>query len=190
MNKTYFEDQQFQGIDYSNSKMQKGDYENCIFINCLFSNANLSELNFTECEFENCDLSNAILKSTAFREVIFKGCKLLGLHFANCSEFLFSVNFQSCQLNLSSFYKRNLKNTQFLNCLLNEVDFMEADLTAAVFDNCDLSGALFEKTNLEKADFRTSFNYAFDPELNRIKKAKFSRLDVVGLLNKYNIYIE
>jgi hypothetical protein len=53
-----------------------------------------------------------------------------------------------------------------------------------------LSGATFENTNLEKADFRTSFNYSIDPEINRIKKAKFALPEVLGLLNKYDLVIE
>jgi len=66
----------------------------------------------------------------------------------------------------------------------------ETDLTGAVFDNCDLTQAIFDHTILEKADFRTSYNYSFDPEINRIKKAKFSVPEVSGLLDKYDIDIE
>jgi hypothetical protein len=43
---------------------------------------------------------------------------------------------------------------------------------------------------LEKADFRSAFNFSIDPEMNRMKKAKFSRTGVFGLLHKYNIEIE
>ena len=93
-------------------------------------------------------------------------------------------------MNLASFYKRKLKKTKFLNCSLQEVDFVEADLGAAIFDNCDMAGAIFDNTILEKADFRTSYNYAIDPELNKIKKAKFSMPGVLGLLLKYDIEID
>lgn len=189
-NISFFENQNFRGINYSGEKLKKAEYENCNFVDCVFSNADISDLSFIDCVFENCDLSNVKLKNTALREVAFKECKLLGLHFQNCHEFLFSVNFIGCHLNLSSFYKRNLQRTKFENCSLHEVDFTEANLMASNFDNCDLAGAIFENTNLQQADFRTSFNYSLDPELNRIKKAKFSRMEVVGLLNKYNIEIE
>jgi hypothetical protein len=43
---------------------------------------------------------------------------------------------------------------------------------------------------LEKADFRTAFNYSINPETNRIKKAKFSKEGLNGLLDKYDIEIE
>jgi uncharacterized protein YjbI with pentapeptide repeats len=83
-----------------------------------------------------------------------------------------------------------LKKTGFNNCNLQEADFTETDLTSSVFENCDLYRTVFYGTILEKADFRSSFNYSFDPERNRIKKARFSRLGVTGLLEKYNIEIE
>jgi uncharacterized protein YjbI with pentapeptide repeats len=73
---------------------------------------------------------------------------------------------------------------------LHEVDFTEADLTAAKFENCDLQRTIFANTILEKSDFRTAFNYSIDPEINRIKKAKFSLPGVLGLLAKYAIEID
>jgi len=82
-----------------------------------------------------------------------------------------------------------MKATQFRKCSLQEVDFIEADLSVALFDDCDMSGAMFEDTILEKADFRSASNYTIDPEINRIKKAKFSIPDVIGLLGKFDIKI-
>ena len=66
-------------------------------------------------------------------------------------------------------------------------DFAETDLTSAVFDNSNLSQAIFDNTIIEKADFRTAYSYSIDPEINRIKKAKFSIAGISGLLDKYDI---
>ncbi len=71
-----------------------------------------------------------------------------------------------------------------------EVDFSNCDLSGSVFENCNLLRATFENTILEKADFCTSFNYSLDPEINKIKKAKFSLSGLIGLLDKYDIEIE
>lgn len=73
---------------------------------------------------------------------------------------------------------------------MKEIDFNETELTGAVFENCDLMGAVFYRAVLEQADFRTAYNVSLDPELNKIKKAKFSREGALGLLHKYNIEIE
>ena len=77
-----------------------------------------------------------------------------------------------------------------MNCSLEAVDFTETDLTQSNFAKSILKDAVFERSNLEKCDFRNALSYSFDPELNRIKKAKFSREAVVGLLAKYPIEIE
>jgi len=115
---------------------------------------------------------------------------MLGLRFDACNEFGLSFSFNGCQLNHSSFYKTKIKKTVFKNSQLQEVEFAACDLTSSLFENCDLSGALFENTNIEKVDFRTSYNYSIDPEINRVAKAKFSILGVSGLLEKFNITIE
>jgi hypothetical protein len=50
--------------------------------------------------------------------------------------------------------------------------------------------ARFERTVLEKVDFRTSYNFSIDPEVNRMKKARFSLAGIAGLLGKYDIVVE
>ncbi len=112
---------------------------------------------------------------------------MLGLNFENCNKFGLSLRFENCQLNHASFYQIQLKNTVFRSCQLQETDFTESNLTDSLFDECDLYLAVFNQSILEKVDFRTSKNYAIDPENNRIKRAKFSYPDVLGLLDKYDI---
>lgn len=143
-----------------------------------------------ECSFDYCNLSMAKLNDTSLKDVRFSNCKLLGLNFKDCRTFLLSLDFEDCLLNFASFLLLTLKGIRFRNCQLQEVDFAETDLTGALFDNCDLSGAIFEYSVLKKADFRTAFNYSIDPETNSIKKAKFSRESLAGLLGKYDIEIE
>ncbi|MCB0802799.1 MAG: pentapeptide repeat-containing protein, partial [Flavobacteriales bacterium] len=53
-----------------------------------------------------------------------------------------------------------------------------------------LSGAVFEHCDLQKADFRTAQNFIFDLNRNKVKGAKFSRENLMGLLIHYNIEIE
>lgn len=73
---------------------------------------------------------------------------------------------------------------------MEEVDFTETDLSKSVFDQCNLNRALFYASKLERADFRTAYNYSFDPEENRLKGARFSSPAVLGLLAKYPIEID
>ena len=189
MEQAYIEEQTFDKKDFKDHSLAKGEYENCRFLNCDFSNGDLSDRQFTDCEFSGCNLSLAKLSKTAFRDIAFRDCKMLGLRFDHCYEFGLSFSFENCILNHSSFYKTKIKKTTFKNVQLQETDFTECDLTNSVFDNCDLTGATFDGTIIEKSDFRTSYNYTIDPEMNRIKKAKFSIFGVSGLLSKYDIEI-
>jgi uncharacterized protein YjbI with pentapeptide repeats len=184
------ENKLFERIDYSEQKLPTEVYENCQFINCNFYNTNLVNVTFRECRFEDCDFSLSSIKNTAFSDIHFVGCKLVGVQFEECNPFLFSVDFENCVLKLAVFYKVKLKKTRFKNCNLQETDFTEADMTMATLDECDLHRAVFHKTILEKADLRSSFNYSIDPEANRITKARFSRMGIAGLLDKYRIEID
>lgn len=186
MSKVYFEDETFEKIN----SLGEGEYENCVFKHCDFSSLRLSEIVFIECEFYDCNLTTAQIAHTSFREVKFKDCKLMGLRFDSCNPFLLEFEFENCNINHSVFFKLKLKSTKFKNCTLHEVDFSETDLISAKFDICDLKQATFVNSNLEKADFRTAYNYSFDPESNRIKKARFSKEGLAGLLAKYDIVIE
>jgi fluoroquinolone resistance protein len=198
MKQIFIEEKTFDKIDFTQAPLEKGEYEHCTFLNCNLSDADLSDLKFAECEFSSCNLSLAKLTQTALKNIEFKNCKMLGLNFGECSQFGFAVSFDACILNHSSFSNLDsplnkrvrLRQTIFKNSQLYEVDFTECDLSCSVFDNCDLARTIFEYAILEKADFRTAFNYSIDPERNRIKKAKFSRSGLVGLLDKYELEIE
>ena len=190
MNELFIEKEVFDKIDYSQKKIVKANYENCSFVNCNFASADLSDINFVECEFGNCNLSLANITNATFRDAGFRDSKLLGLHFEKSNQAMFSAHFENDDLSMCSFTGLHLKRTKFVNCILRETDFTGADMRESLFDQCDMTGALFENTNLEKADFRTSYNYAIDPEMNRIRKAKFTLLGIKGLLQKYDIDIQ
>ena len=190
MGQEYILEKTFDKTDFREKHLPKGEYELCKFINCDFSNSDLASIVFIDCIFENCNLSMVGLTKTAFREIKFRNCKLLGLHFGNCNRSGMALYFENCNLSHSSFYQTILKNTSFINLKLHDVDFTESDLVGSVFENCDLTGAIFEHTNIERSDLRTSFNYSINPEINRIKRAKFSYPGVVGLLDKYDIEID
>lgn len=183
-------DKTFSARNYTKTLLPKAEYNNCSFIDCDFSNADVSNISFLECEFIDCNFSNANIKHTTFNNVQFNNCKLLGLHFHDCNDFLLSFTFNSCSLNLASFTNLNIKDTPFLNCNLQQVDFTKTNISKAIFTDCDLKNAVFENTNLEKADLRSAINYSINPEINTINQAKFSKEQIFGLLNTYNIIIE
>jgi uncharacterized protein YjbI with pentapeptide repeats len=190
VNDIYIEGKKFEKTDFTENALAKGEYGSCVFINCNFSNADLSGINFSECEFTGCNLTLAKTSKTSFINAKFRDCKLTGLRFDTCNDFLFTADFENCMLNISSFYKLKIKKIKFKSCMLHEADFTEADLSGSLFENCDLARAIFQNTILEKADFRSAYNYSLDPGMNKVKKAKFSTAGLVGLLDKYDIDVE
>ncbi len=182
--------QTFREADFFGQRPGLQEYDQCRFISCNFAEADLSEVKFIECQFEQCDLSMARLNRTALQQVEFLQCKLMGLRFDHCNDFLLAFSFRTCKLNYASFFQIKMPETRFEDCQLAEVDFAEADLFGAVFSDCDLRGATFDRTVLEKADLRTAVHYALDPENNRIKGARFSVQGLPGLLGKYGIEVD
>lgn len=184
MNKLHVEEI-FDGI----SVLPPGNFEDCAFTNCSFSGADFSGVSFEDCRFSDCDLSNVRLAETAMKPVWLANCKLIGLHFEDCADFLFAIHCTGCQLELSTFRERDLRRSSFTTSRLMETDFTGADLQEVAFHDCDLSRSIFERTDLRKADFSTASNYQLSPEDNRLRGAKFSPDGLAGLLTDYGIVV-
>lgn len=166
------------------------EFEGCIFRQCDFSNADLSNNTFLDCEFIDCNLSMLQITQTSLQSVFFKKCKVLGIQFQSCTDFLFQVNFEDCILDFASFANKKMPKTKFVSCSMKDVNFIGSQLTSAVFDQCNLENAIFNETILIGADFTTAVNYKINPEFNPMKKAQFSASGIIGLLEQYDIIIE
>ena len=184
------EDQTFTKITAADIAGRKRTFENCEFINSDLSYAHLSGIVFINCRFEGCNLSLIHLSDTGLQDIQFKDCKLSGADFSKSRDFLFEVNFTNCILDNAIFYKKKNKGAKFTDCSMVETDFTEADLSDFQFNNCTLNRAFFNRTILKNADFRTAYNFIIDPDINTLKKAKFSVHGLPGLLAKYDIKIE
>jgi uncharacterized protein YjbI with pentapeptide repeats len=180
----------FSNIDYSEKRLVNREFVKCEFVNCNFTRSDLSNNDFSDCHFRQCNFSLTNVDNTGLGNIQFTACKILGVDFSKCNKFLFSFNFKECHLDYSSFLHAKIRKTHFIDCVLKEVDFERADLTSSVFKNCDLVGARFINTILEKADFRSAINFSIDPEINIMKKARFTSTNLAGLLYKYNLDVE
>ncbi|MHA7831550.1 MAG: pentapeptide repeat-containing protein [Flagellimonas sp.] len=189
MAESFWLDREFTKQDYTQTKLPRGDYENCRFVDCLFSKGFLDNQNFVECTFEGCDFTNTNIAHTIFNDVTFEGCKIVGLQFETCNQLLISLKFIGCNLSIASFIGMHLPNIEFYNCKLHQTDFTDAHLKQAKFPNCDLENAIFENTNLEQADFTSAINFNIDPSINQMKKTRFNKDELIGLLKKYDIVV-
>ena len=180
----------FEKIVSTHKIVNNREFEDCVFLNCDFSNSNFSNNTFTDCEFIDCNLAITKLSGTSLKGVQFKDCKVLGIQFEECNDFLFAVAFQDCVLDYSSFANKKMPKTKFNSCSMKEVSFIGTNLTNSIFENCNLDNAIFSDTQLAGVDFLSAFNYKIDPEFNPMKKAKFSMQGIIGLLDKYDIKIQ
>lgn len=180
----------FEKVNQIDKKVNNREFEDCVFKNCDFSNSDFSSNSFLDCEFIDCNLSMIKLGNTSLKSVNFKNCKLLGIQFHTCDDFLFSISFKDCVLDYSSFANKKIPKTKYNTCSMKEVTFIGTNLTNSIFENCNLDNAIFNDTQLAGVDFSTSYNFKIDPEFNPMKKAKFSTAGIIGLLDKYDIKIE
>lgn len=189
MEPVYVQDKCFDKVDFTlkDLAVMGNHFEDCHFLQCNFSKSVLSHLRFFDCSFVNCQLNLCMIEETLWQQVRFKGCKMMGLYFEQANRFGWDVFFDDCQLDHSSFCQMKLSSQSFLLCSLKGVDFSQAVLTGVLFSNCNLENAKFVGCDLQKADFSTAYNYSLDPEQNKLRKAKFSREGLSGLLTKYQI---
>jgi len=120
----------------------------------------------------------------------YKASSLLTVNYFQAKDFAFEVYFEKCLLDYASFDSKKMNKSEFKHCKMHEVNFTNADLSKSLFNDCDLYEAVFAKTNLSGLDFTSSSNFAIDPEINNIKKAKFLSQDLFRLLTRHDIIIE
>lgn len=183
-----------EGIAFSSEERNElpdnaSEFERCRFAGLDLKGLRFAGRTFVDSTFQQCDLSLVELNGTSFRNVRFVDCKLVGARFDHCHAFLLSFRFERCNLELASFHGLRVKGTHFMQCRLREADLSSADLSHASFGECDLGGAIFEDTTLEGADLRTAVNYSIDPGTNRLRKARFSRDGLSGLLDRTGIIV-
>jgi fluoroquinolone resistance protein len=189
MESVIHEDNTFEKIVYAGKVIKGREFQSCTFKKCDFSDSDFSYNRFLDCRWESCNLSMMKFRSTPLAGAVFTDCKIMGVNFSECDNFLFNPRFESCVLDYASFMGKKMVKTSFIKTSLKEVNFIQVNLTGSVFGETDLAGAIFNQTDLTGADFSSAYNYAIDPELNSIKKAIFSIQGLPGLLDKYAIKI-
>jgi fluoroquinolone resistance protein len=183
------DDKVFNGQSFGGQITRSVEFNSCTFKKCDLKDSQYVQCKFIDCVFEDCDLSMMKWDRTTLSNAVFKHCKILGVNFSQCADFLFSVRFESCILDYSSFMGKKMLKTKFMRSSLKETTFTQADLSGSQFDECNLLETVFRQSNLISVNFSTAYNFIIDPELNTINKAIFATHSLPGLLHKYNLQI-
>lgn len=184
-----FSDQEHKEIDFRGEDFTGLTYENCTFIDCNFSEVSLKRVSMAYCKFQNCDLSNVNVTSARLHDLVFRSCKLMGVNFS-LAESLRLPTFEGCNLNFASFRNSVLKNIKMIECRVHDANFLDTDLSQADLSQSDFLGTIFNRCTLLKADFRSARNFQIDPVNNKVKGAKFTLPEAVGLLVGFGIVLE
>ncbi len=130
---------------------------------------------------------------SSFRETVFKKSNVTGVNWVegswSKSGLLESIGFIESEVSHSTFLGLELSKMVMAKCVAKNADFAEANLTKADLTETDLTESRFLRTNLTEADLTHARNYAIDPGLNTLKKAKFSLPEAVNLLRCMNIVL-
>lgn len=137
-----------------------------------------------------CNFSLVQLDGCRLQDCVFENCKLVGVNFAKCDKRFLSLKFTKCLMDTCNFSDLDLKGTQFLECLVRNTHFTQTNLSEAVFTGSDLQGSLFHNSDLRKANFQGAQNYSINPLTNKLLKAKFSKPEVMTLLDHLEILID
>lgn len=183
------EEKVFKSENFTRISLENQIFNSCIFTSCDFSESILRSAKFSSCVFKNCNLSLPKLDNSRFQDVQFVDCKIVGAEFFKCEKAFFSVSFKKCLLSYCNFSDLNMKNIHFEGSKIQESHFTNTALNGADFADTDLSGTVFHNCDLSKADFSKAFRYCIDPQTNKIKKAKFSLPEAVGLLRGFDIIL-
>ena len=188
-----YNDQVFKELKLDAIQFEASEFVDSTFTACSFVETIFKKCRFVNCVFKRCDFSLSRIPGCSFINSSFGETKLIGVNWAQADWSTMDlgkpVQFTKCALNHSTFIGLDLEGLQVLDCNAVNVDFREADLSHADFSGSDLSESLFIHTNLSETDFSQALNYAIDPGLNNIKKAKFSLPEAMSLLYNMDIIL-
>ncbi|WP_185268901.1 pentapeptide repeat-containing protein [Halopseudomonas xiamenensis] len=189
-NQQYF-DQMFDRQDLSSTEIRESVFEECEFSDCDLSATILTRCKFVDCTFKRCNLSLMVISQSRFSTAEFIECKLVGVDWTRAHWPSFDLEpglaFRSCILNDSSFFGLTLHGLQLQDCRLHDVDFREGNFSGSAMRDCEFNNSVFMRTDLSKVDFSGSTDFTIDVLVNRITKARFSRVEALILLDSLGI---
>ena len=74
-----------------------------------------------------------------------------------------------------------------MSCQISYCDFENNNLTYSNFEGTEFKNTFFKNSDLSFASFKNATNYNINPNINIIKKAKFSLPEALSLLDVYDV---
>lgn len=69
----HYSNSTFANVSFLSSKISRGSFRNCVFIECYFRKADLRDSSFVGCKFINCNFAHVTIRDCDFRYAEFRG---------------------------------------------------------------------------------------------------------------------
>lgn len=190
-----YDDQEFKKITLRDERLVGKEFTDCVFTRCSFRDTAFQACKFQDCTFQNCEWILVTLKGCSFKNTRFEESQIVGVSWldTNLSQtkpvFGKRVDFVKCEIHSSIFAGLNLKSMVMTQCVAKNVSFEDANLASANCTKTDFTECQFFHTDLTGADFTGAINYAISPNVNTLKKTKFSLPEAVSLLRGLDIVL-
>jgi fluoroquinolone resistance protein len=188
--KREFENQAFKKQVCIGGDLKHKTFVHSTFDHCDFSQADFTSSKWVDCKLSYCNLSLVKLDGCRLQNVRFEHCKFIGVNFGKCEPMFLSLTLVHCLIDTSNFSDLDLKGTVFHHCTIRDTHFTNTKLIGSDFSGSDLKGSIFHNADLSKANFVEAINYSINPLTNKLTKAKFSKPEVLALLDHLDIVIE
>ena len=188
-----YEDQTFEGLSLPGAEIRAKEFAGCTFTGCSFLEARFRACRFVDCTFVRSDLSLCSLEECSFTTTEFIDSQIIGVNWTEASwpalGLFDAIGFERCAISHSTFIGLGLRRVKIVDCVAHDVDFAEANLSEAVCVGTDFQDSRFLRTDLSEADFTGARNYAISPNLNMLRKARFSLPEAMALLYGLDIIL-
>ncbi len=178
----------FNNIVWEEKNITGKVFDHCTFNKCSLKGCFFEDCSFEKCVFEECDLSLIKFKDSSFSGIQINHSKAIGIVWYDADNPL-SVNFNHSRISYSSFFGKNCKKMQVVNCVADEADFTNCNLVQANFSGTDLKNAIFSNTDISHANFVGAIHYSINLQNNKTKKATFSLPEALCFLYNLDIVI-
>lgn len=189
----HYDSRRFEGMRYD-SDLKRHEYAECVFERCQFTEMALRDVVFSNCLFADCTFRAVDMSGLRMQNTSLQGCSCIGIDWSDVRRtgrlFPLFKTIRGCTLKFNNFFKMKMPKLSLADSSLLDCAFMECDLSEGVFGNVDFQDTTFQDCDLGKADFRSARNYRINTAANRVRKARFSLPEAVGLLANLDVIIE
>lgn len=184
---TYFEHEEFSMKTVP--VLENTDFYQCTFKNIDFTDFTFRNARFENCLFQSCSIPNSFKHDTKFIDCEMKECKATGCDFTRVSQTMFSMHFEKCSLNYSTFAEMDLRSCSFVGSILDGADLTSTRLNEVDLSEASLLNTDFSQADLSKANLTRSIINGIDPRTTKLKGITINQSNLIHLLGDLDIQL-